>query len=239
MRYVDTGRLISGETHPDVKVTGVDLMPIQPTWTYPNVVFETDDIEKNWTYPKNHFDFFHSRHLGMSIRGWRRYAAQFFAHIKLGGWVELSEHTLDPLYCDDDTLKEDSSLSLYYRVFRKSLELSGLDPGLSAEGLMQVLREAGSVDVSHRMYKNPWVPWPRNKRAKYLGAVAAECIKTRLEAYGMNLMTKVGEMEENEAASIMEDAVREVRSGKVHGYHNQWQITGRKPVEGRRFDGVD
>lgn len=50
---------------------------------------------------------------------------------------------MDPLYCDDDTLKEDSSLSLYYRVFRKSLELSGLDPGLSAEGLMQVLREAG------------------------------------------------------------------------------------------------
>lgn len=47
--------------HPGSKVVGVDLAPNQPGWVYPNVVFETDDLEKPWTYKKNHFDYIHSR----------------------------------------------------------------------------------------------------------------------------------------------------------------------------------
>ncbi|TGZ83829.1 methyltransferase [Ascodesmis nigricans] len=221
-----------GEIHENAKVTGVDLMPIQPTWTYPNVVFETDDLEKNWTYEKNHFDFIHSRHLGMSMRSWERYIQQCFDHTKPGGWLEISEHTLDRLHCDDGTLKDDSAVAIYYTAFRRSVEASGLDCELSAEKLKQYLRDAGYVDVSSRLYKVPWGPWPRNKNARYIGAVGAEVLSTGLEAYGMNLMTKVGGLTKEEASKLIVEAMKDIRGGQVHGYHKQWQVIGRKPEVG-------
>ncbi|TGZ77504.1 hypothetical protein EX30DRAFT_197334 [Ascodesmis nigricans] len=37
-----------GDVHPGSVVTGIDLAPIQPT--APNVKFELDDLEKEWTF---------------------------------------------------------------------------------------------------------------------------------------------------------------------------------------------
>lgn len=41
----------------------LDLSPIQPKWVAPNVKFEIDDLEKDWTFKENYFDFIHSREL--------------------------------------------------------------------------------------------------------------------------------------------------------------------------------
>lgn len=61
-----------GDRHPNAQVIGVDISPMQPGWsvfwpriyssrqkcilrtfrTAPNVKFEIDDIEKDWTYKK-------------------------------------------------------------------------------------------------------------------------------------------------------------------------------------------
>lgn len=40
---------------------GKDLSPIQPSWVAPNVKFEIDDLEKEWTFKPDYFDFIHSR----------------------------------------------------------------------------------------------------------------------------------------------------------------------------------
>lgn len=49
------------DAHPNAEVTGIDLSPIQPAWTPPNCSFVIDDIEDDWAYPSNHFDFIHIR----------------------------------------------------------------------------------------------------------------------------------------------------------------------------------
>ena len=43
-----------GELFPSAEVIGVDLSPIQPNWVVPNVRFEVDDLELDWTFRKVH-----------------------------------------------------------------------------------------------------------------------------------------------------------------------------------------
>ena len=63
------------ETH----VIGVDLSPIQPNWVPPNIKFEVDDVEENWSYPKDHFDVIHSRFMLFgSIADVRKYFRQAY-----------------------------------------------------------------------------------------------------------------------------------------------------------------
>lgn len=48
----------------------MDISPIQPSFIPPNVRFEVDDINKEWTYPKDHFDFVHIRCMLGTVANW-------------------------------------------------------------------------------------------------------------------------------------------------------------------------
>ena len=61
-----------GEQYESAVVVGVDLSPIQPGWVPPNVRFLVDDVESPWLYPRDHFDYVHSRHTVMAIKDWPR-----------------------------------------------------------------------------------------------------------------------------------------------------------------------
>lgn len=64
---------------PDANVIGVDLSPIQPNWNPPNLKFEIDDVEAEWTYPENHFDLIFSKiMLAGSISDYRKYFQQAY-----------------------------------------------------------------------------------------------------------------------------------------------------------------
>ncbi|GKT75608.1 LOW QUALITY PROTEIN: methyltransferase domain-containing protein [Colletotrichum tofieldiae] len=59
-----------GDDHPEADVLGVDLSAIQPEFTGPNVQFEIDDLEEEWTYSQP-FDYIHSRFMTSSIANWK------------------------------------------------------------------------------------------------------------------------------------------------------------------------
>jgi ubiquinone/menaquinone biosynthesis C-methylase UbiE len=46
---------------PEAEIIGTDLSPIQPRYVPPNLKFEIDDAEDEWTFPENHFDYIHER----------------------------------------------------------------------------------------------------------------------------------------------------------------------------------
>lgn len=50
-----------GETYPNAEIYGVDISPIQPSWVPPNVKFEIDDVDDDWTWPADHFDLAFSK----------------------------------------------------------------------------------------------------------------------------------------------------------------------------------
>jgi len=220
-----------GEHHPQAKVVGVDLMPIQPSWTYPNVQFQVDDLEKEWTFAPNSFDFIHSRHVSLGIKNWPNLLKEVYNHLTPGGVYEISDHSLDTLHCDDDTVTPETALLQYYQLFKKSLQASGVKTGIGKDDYVQMLKDAGFVDIEVTEYKVPWGTWPKNKKLKLYGAWAWENLKTGLEAYGMFLITTFGGKTEEETRKMIADVLAEIEGKKVHGYHLQWQIRGRKPKD--------
>ena len=79
------------ESLPDTEIIGTDLSPIQPPWVPPNVKFEVDDAEQEWTYPKDHFDLVHTRIMNAFLQNWDRFLKQAYDHLKPGGWMECQE----------------------------------------------------------------------------------------------------------------------------------------------------
>lgn len=81
-----------GDRYPSAEVIGVDLSPIQPSWVAPNVRFEIDDLEKEWTFKENYFDFIHSRHMAMGIHDWKAYIQQVFSPLQTSHNGELTHY---------------------------------------------------------------------------------------------------------------------------------------------------
>lgn len=80
-----------GDEYPSATITGTDLSPIQPTWVPPNVKFEIDDAQTEWTWDDNWFDFVHIRCLMGSIKDWHHLYSEAFrqAHPLSTRLVEL------------------------------------------------------------------------------------------------------------------------------------------------------
>ena len=49
------------DAHPESHILGNDLSPIQPSYVPPNLEFVVGDIEDEWGYEHNPFDFSHAR----------------------------------------------------------------------------------------------------------------------------------------------------------------------------------
>ncbi|TGZ78711.1 hypothetical protein EX30DRAFT_373574 [Ascodesmis nigricans] len=55
-----------------------------------HVGFQTDDLEKDWIYKKNHFNFIHSRSVRWAIKDWGKYIQQMFDNAPPGAYVEFT-----------------------------------------------------------------------------------------------------------------------------------------------------
>jgi hypothetical protein len=69
------------DANPSAEVVGVDLSPIQPSFVPPNCRFEVDDINQDWTYPNDHFDFVHVRALIGCIPDWTKLYEKAFKFV--------------------------------------------------------------------------------------------------------------------------------------------------------------
>src|SRR5436305_7176507 len=68
------------DQYPSASVVGTDLSPVQPTTVPPNLKFEIDDFEGEWTFPKDSFDFIHWRLLLASVSDYPKLFRQAFEH---------------------------------------------------------------------------------------------------------------------------------------------------------------
>lgn len=209
------------EIHPSAHVTGVDLSPIQPDYVYPNVLFEIDDVNREWAYPPNYFFFIHSRHMGQSIVDWKAYASSMLTHTIPGGRVELVEHTMF-LFPEDDSYNSDCALMRYVTLFNKAVEAMGRPALADSEELKDALEAAGWCEVEIYTVKIPWGGWAKGKRMKQVGATMETVLKQDgFEAYAMQAMTRFLEMNKDEVQKLCRDAMEEVGSRKIRGYQKQ------------------
>lgn len=70
---------------------------IQPSWVPPNLRFDIDDAELNWTFEPNSFDFIHNRNFVCSIRNWPRLVEQAYKYAALHVRECCIENSIDSL----------------------------------------------------------------------------------------------------------------------------------------------
>lgn len=188
---VDTDLLQDmADQYPSATVTGTDLSPIQPEWVPPNCHFEIDDVAMEWTFPRNHFDFIHVRELFGCIPDWDYFFAQAYEHTKPGGWIEIVEHSVQPI-CDDDTMSDDHFYHTWGEVVVEMGEKFGKSFTIWQESAER-LRQAGFVDVTEWRYKWPMNGWPTDPQMKNIGRWNQLRLMDGVEGFMLRLLTQVG-----------------------------------------------
>ncbi|KDN72361.1 putative methyltransferase domain-containing protein [Colletotrichum sublineola] len=180
-----------GDRYPGATVLGVDLSPIQPEWVPPNVKFEVDDVESPWLYPANHFDYIHSRHTVMAIKDWPVLFQRSFEHLKAGGWIELQEIHHCPMSASRNPLSAAHPVAQYWGYVSQGLSNLGIDLNAAAGSrLPNMMREAGFINMTERVFHVPIGTWPRNRVLKTVGMYWRTILLDGLQAIALGPFTR-------------------------------------------------
>lgn len=116
----------------------------------PNLRFEVDDAESDWTYSFP-FDFIHLRTLGGSIRDVPRLLRQAYDNLNPGGWIEWQEYEMT-LKTYDNSFPENSALVKWVDNVNLAAEKFGKEMNI-APALKSAMEEAGFVRAVDQVYK--------------------------------------------------------------------------------------
>ncbi|KAK1975085.1 methyltransferase domain-containing protein [Colletotrichum cereale] len=217
-----------GEDHIEADVTGVDLSAVQPDFVPPNVHFEIDDIEEDWTFSRP-FDYIHSRMMTGSIRDWKRYVKQCYDNPSPGGYLELNEVDAIPT-CDDGTLTEDCNLAKSFNLWAEGLAALG-SPFEKFARMEGVLKETGFKDVHIQRFKWPTNGWPKDAKHRELGLWNHENLAPNLEGMFLASYTRGLDWTKEEVMVMAMNARKDFADRSIHAYFNIWSIYARKPAE--------
>jgi SAM-dependent methyltransferase len=204
------------DKYPSAEVLGTDIAAVQPSWVPPNCRFEVEDVESDWPYPKDSFDFIHAREFILAIRDWDRLIEQCFEHVKPGGYLELSGTYPRPK-SDDNTLPDNSAYKETAEIFFKISE----SIGSSAEAprfYKERMERAGFVDVVESIFKVPTNPWPKDKRLKMIGAFELTNASEGLEAFMVRGYTTVLGGDRKDMEVILARSRQEMKNRHMHSY---------------------
>ncbi|KAI8283107.1 putative methyltransferase tdiE [Colletotrichum sp. SAR11_240] len=194
--------------------------------TLPNVAFEIDDLEEDWTYSKP-FDYIHSRLLTSAVSDWKIYLTKCFENLTLGGWLELQEADVWP-FSDDNTFPKDSAFARMAVLLKEAAAKMGR-PWFDLPSLKTIMLEVGFVDVRLKLHKWPINDWPKDQRYKNIGTWTYDNVTNGLEAMVMAPYTRALEWTRNEVNIFLVDVRKDLKNRHFHAYYPVYVITGRKP----------
>ncbi|PKS12616.1 hypothetical protein jhhlp_000824 [Lomentospora prolificans] len=221
------------DLHPDCEVIGVDLSPIQPTLCCllgsvpPNLVFEIDDVEKEWTWTKK-FDFIFARMMLGCFEDLRRFVRVAYDNLEPGGYLELQDMGL-PARSDDGTLAPDSYLSQWCDFCLEAGQNRDR-PIFPVTEYKNYLAEAGFEDIVEVQKKWPTNTWPRDPRFKELGAWAYANIAGGLEGLSLAHFTRGLGWTSEQTLAFCASVRKDLKDPKIHAYWPIYVVYGRKPL---------
>ncbi|RSL40218.1 hypothetical protein CEP54_016169 [Fusarium duplospermum] len=148
------------DEHPSAQVIGTDISPIQPQWVPPNLEFQIDDANLEWTFG-DLFDFIYCRRMVGSI----------------ADWVEFTKKA------SDDKTHEECELIKRWEGFWEGVgDRSGRSFTVVEDGrLEKSMKLAGFTDIKTRIYKMPVGGWPKDPRLKKVGLYTRAALDADLE----------------------------------------------------------
>ncbi|MCJ1306948.1 hypothetical protein MMC25_000592 [Agyrium rufum] len=203
-----------GDKFPNCEVLGNDLSPIQSRWVPPNVSFEVDDVEEEWTYSKK-FDFIHCRCMSICIKDWPRLISKAFEFTNPGGFVEFADFDLE-WKSPDKTLAPDSAGKVSNDEFlRAARDMIGKEPSPGPH-LKKWVEDAGFVDVQHSLHPIPIGTWPADKHLKEIGAWNFLQIMEGLEGFCYAIFSRMLGYTKEEVDVLCAKIRSELRDPKQH-----------------------
>ncbi|KAH6691662.1 S-adenosyl-L-methionine-dependent methyltransferase [Plectosphaerella plurivora] len=214
-----------GEDHPESEVVGVDLSPVQPGYTPPNVHYEIDDLEEEWSFSR-HFDYIHSLMMTGAFRDWPNFYRQAFENLNPGGWLEIQDINF-PMRCEDNSIPAGSDLVRWNNLMMEAASRSGfsLDSCARAGDMM---RAAGFVDIVRIPYKWPINRWPRDARNKEVGEWVEANFVNGLESITLALFTRFLGWTKTDVWDFITRVIDEWRDLRHHGYFDVYVTYGRR-----------
>ncbi|KAK7418038.1 hypothetical protein QQX98_004177 [Neonectria punicea] len=190
---------------------------------------EIEDCTREWTFASNSVDYIHMRWLVGSVPDWSALFDQAYRCCRPGGWFESLE-TSPVIECDDHTVKEDSAMGQWGKIFIEGAKKLGTSFTVVQDDVQKrAMEEAGFADIQEFDFKTPLGGWPKDESLRELGRYAQLTIESDIEGYVL-FMANTLEWSKDEIQVYIAHLRREIRSGKHHGYWRQKAVWGRKPA---------
>ncbi|KAK1727242.1 methyltransferase domain-containing protein [Colletotrichum acutatum] len=220
------------EAHPEARVIGVDLSPIQPVYVPANCRFEIDDLEEEWTWTEL-FDFIMIRSMVGSFKSWSDTIKQAYDNLEPGGYLEIQDNEF-PIFCDDGSMTADSQVLKWTQLVIEATNIAGKSMTI-APTFKQLLEDAGFEDVQVRHEKWPISPWQqKDPKQRELGICCREGTMEGLEPICMALFTRILGWSRVQVLVFCAGVREELIQQRVHGYFNAYAAWGRKPEKKAR-----
>ncbi|CRG86025.1 hypothetical protein PISL3812_03028 [Talaromyces islandicus] len=217
----------AAQMYPSAEVIGTDVSPIQPSWVPPNLSFQMDDAEADWTFSRK-FDLIHFQSLNGCIRDWKRLLSQAYENILPGGYLEAKETDVYTR-SDDNSIPSDSSLREWEKCCIQAC--SSIGQQLTApEHLKEWMTEVGFVDVEERQFKLPMNSWPKNEELKLIGRYQNAQYLEALTPFALGLLVEVAGWSREEMEVFLINVRKDISNRRIHAYNVVRVITGRKPL---------
>ncbi|PGH13963.1 hypothetical protein AJ80_06101 [Polytolypa hystricis UAMH7299] len=218
------------DEHPETRVVGNDLSPIQPTWVPPNCTFFVDDFDKEWPY-NTPFDLVHGRELEGSVGDFDRLFQQAYEHLKPGGYLEMQTMEIF-FYSDDGTHEKAINCLEINRLAREASAKFGKDIH-TVNTWTDRMEKAGFKNVKQVTRKLPISPWPKDPKMKELGRFQLANMLEALDSYTLSLFTRVLGWKKEEVQVLNAGARSELKDRSIHMYCKVHFVYGQKPESSR------
>ncbi|KAL1996411.1 hypothetical protein VTN49DRAFT_176 [Thermomyces lanuginosus] len=215
------------DLHPQAEVIGCDLSPTQPSLVPPNVKFLVDDIESEWAYERDPFDFIHARFLAGSIKDFGRLIKQCYRSVKPGGWVEFQDWDGYPV--SEDGSLNGTDLQRYYDEVSGAFEKAGYEvsPGPKLE---KWFKDAGFVNIHVQKFILPYGVWPKDPHLKKIGAWnQAQAEANGFEGAALAALTRYKNWSKEDVILLASQARADGRKRNIHSLFYFYVVYGQRP----------
>lgn len=226
------------DENPQAEVTATDISPIQPSWVPPNCKFEVDDMEEPWTFDREFFDYIHFRTLSGCFKDWDFILKQSWDHVKPGGWVEFQDygceifdHTGRNLTANSNITRENTPpLAYYFHIVNEASVKLGR-PVRIVQTLKGRMEKLGFTKVKEERFVWPLGDWPKDKSLRELGGYSRMGLNDGLQAFGLQLLTRVAGYSVQEVETLVEAAKKDMSKQGGKYYAQGLFVYGQRPKD--------
>ncbi|WAO96647.1 Hypothetical protein NCS54_01432800 [Fusarium falciforme] len=216
---------------PSAEVIGVDISPTQPSWTPPNVKFQIDDAQLDWTFEPASFDFIHVRYMHGAFDDWPKLYRQMFKFLKPGGWFQHIEPNIH-LKCENPkSVAENETFKQWAELFFDAGDKIGRTFRVTDGIMEESARDAGFEDIVHKIITIPLSSWPKEARLKKEGQFVGLYMDLSLDGFALYPIGQILGWSREKVDDIVSQMRAIIRNPKHLGSGDMHMVYGRKPLK--------